>query len=284
MYSPPRSNQVEAPVWFRPEMRRIAKLYNAGILDATTFNMQKRRILNECFEAKLAPHISTPSRSVSPKKMKKYIQRLHSSASRRTLHFEATSPAQPQQQPPPQPRIQQPALLAYKKVWKPTGAIVFREHPEEKALPTASLLQQQHGTPQRYKKMTIASTVRMQQLSQPKPHPWFSAPSKKRSHSRSSYTSLPVQHYYSMVNRNTTVTASPWPLLRRQQEDNGLSVTSTSASIGKITHPILLYKAQKGYTERIDTHLDMTDLGKVFTQRKLPPLDNSHSVPEYVRY
>jgi hypothetical protein len=303
------SDQVKIPHWFRPELRRVSKLHHKGLLDSTQFTTTKEKILGECHEAMLRPHIAQyNSRSVSPKKMKKYIDRLHSSPIKRLQYGREDASFSNAASKPSSPST--PNTMEYKPVWKPTGAFVVRAQPEMAATTSATTTTvlgnsksggsmfstpTKHNNnnnntiptslPQQPKQSTVASAFRINQLSQPRgTHPWFSAPAKLLS--KCEY--LPMQPrripYQYMKHPNTNVTASPWPFLREQQELDGLSVTSTTASTHKIVHPILLHKAQKNYTERIEHHLDRTDLEKVFQgNMKLPPLDiRAHS--DFVRY
>lgn len=308
-------DQVKIPNWFRPELRRVSKLHHKGLLDSTQFTTTKEKILGECHEAMLRPHIAQyNSRSVSPKKMKKYIDRLHSSPTKRLQYGRedaSSSKLTPSNAASTPTSPSTPNTMEYKPVWKPTGAYVVRAQPEMAATTTTTTTaattttrptnSTAHGPrfstptgrsnnnptsmPQQPKQTTVASTFRINQLSQPrKTHPWFSAPAK--SLSKCEYT--PVQPrripYQYMKHPNTNVTASPWPFLRKQQELDGLGVTSTTASTHKIVHPILLHQAQQNYTERIEHHLDRTDLGKVFQgNMKLPPLD-IRAESDFVRY
>jgi hypothetical protein len=268
----------DIPHWFRPELRRVSRLYHKGILDSTSYMTTKQGLMTECHEAILTPHLKTRSRTVSPKKLKRYVHRLHSS--RKKLNYDEDLEQAKNKLP------DKSYSLKNKKVWKPTGALVIREHPESK---TSDRLTTIDGTstnnfqtplPRQHKRITVASALRINELSQPrKSHSFFSAHAKMTT----DYTSIEPQKYYSKPFR--IVTASPWPFFRAQQENDGLSVTSTNASTHKITHPILLYNAQKKYCGRIEHHLTSQKKHKFFkTNRKLPSLDNSSNIPTYIRY
>ena len=284
---------VEAPGWLNNELRRISLLHSNGTYDATTYLNTKNKILEEAFHDLTSPHLHTPTRTVTHNKIKAYTTRLHLSTSKRRLEFNDVDHLKPRS-------VSTGDLLIYKNPWKPTGALniqrpIYKNPPCRKCVAHAARRLRTGDTfakgvakgvakgdaerncPHQPRKIitTVASSVRLNQLARAKPHSFWKEPTE------TTYKAIsPPQNYYKRAPVfKSTVTASPWPILRQDQEEEGLSGASTS--IVKITHPMLLYNAQKKYSLRMDYHLD-TDK-PMLDNMKLPPLDN---IPdrEYVRY
>ena len=289
-----RDPAVEAPSWLAGDLRDLSLRHSRNQFDASHYSNQKKLILEEAYEDMTSPHLITPSRTVSPKKIKQYTKRLHASLSaskrRLSLQFNDINPSKSKQH-------SASANDLHIKSWRPTGALVVRDHPEEKALsenlPCNKCLilgrgiafQKQDNDKnipackhRKISRTTVASTVRLNQLSKSKPHPWWTAPPETE------YKSISPQKFYSSSLLSTLEsrsrakeTPSVWKILRDEQEANGLS--EASMNLKKITHPVLLYKAQQKYSERINIHLESDHL---LDNMKLPPLSDTKK--DFIRY
>ena len=290
---------VESPSWMRGELRRVSGLHHRGAFDATEFVNAKAKIINDALQELQDGASRTPPRFASKKKINAYCNRLHLSTSKRTLRYEDSESSR---------------VVSQRRRWRPTGALVQREHPEEKQMAevttscakctkrarsqvvakpssaeattttntsagsTSASSFQTHHRNNRGSTTTVASSIRLNQLAKAKPHPWWTTPIKTLYKSqRPSSETLNTVHYNLQAQLGSTVSPSPWPIFRRDQEENGLS--EASCSVVKITHPVLLYRAQKDYAERMEFHYDSTGLDKM----KLPPLDNIPEA-EFERY
>jgi hypothetical protein len=259
---------VESPSWMRQELRRVSGLHHRGAFDSTDYLNAKTKIISDAHIEISNPCLQKPSRLVSKKKLDAYCDRLHLASSRRRLRYD------------PDPLCES-LVNTVRRRWRPTGALVKREHPEEKQVVEeskspcvkcnrrrASLsASPTSAAPSRAtKSTTVASSIRLDQLARAKPHLWWTATPTKtlyRSQRPSSTQLSSVRNQQEQLGS----TASPWPIFRRDQEENGLS--AASCSVVKITHPVLLYRAQKQYAERMEVHYKSTYLDKM----KLPPLD-----------
>jgi len=271
----------------RGELRRVSGLHHRGAFDATEFLNSKAKILNDALQ-ELQDGACNAPRSVSKKKINAYCNRLHLSTSKRRLRYQD----------------RESSRVVSQRRWRPTGALVQREHPEEKQMAevttscakctkrarsqvvanpssaeaTSTTNTSADSTSASSFQTTVASSIRLNQLAKAKPHPWWTTPIKTLYKSqRPSSETLNTVHYNLQAQLGSTVSPPPWPIFRRDQEENGLS--EASCSVVKITHPVLLYRAQKDYAERMEFHYDSTYLDKM----KLPPLDNIPGA-EFERY